>query len=164
MRREIAAATGARIVLGGATYDYIGLLPGIVEEALLTLDLRRPLYVIGGFGGAAGALAAALLGRAASSLSYDYQVKYTLGYSETIEAYEAHRSTVDGLPAVDYPAIVNRLAEHGLTGLTAANGLDEQENRMLLTTRNLEIAVHLVMSGLSRVWNPVTEQRSPKPV
>ena len=161
MRREIAAATRARIVLGGATHDFIGLLPGIVEEALLTLDHRRPLYVIGGFGGAAGALAAALLGRATSSLSFDYQVTYTPGYPETIKAYEAHRSTIAGLPAVDYPAIVSRLAEHGLTGLTAVNGLDEQENRMLLTTRNLEIAVHLVMSGLSRVWDPITEQRSP---
>ena len=127
-----------------------------MEEALLTLDHRRPLYVIGGFGGAAGALAAVLLGRAASSLSFDYQVANTPGYSETIEAYEAHRSANAGLPAVNYPAIVSRLAERGLIGLTATNGLDEQENRILLTTRNLEIAIHLVMKGLSRVWDPIT--------
>ena len=159
MRREIAVATGARIVLGGAPHGFIGLLPGIVEEALLTLDHRRPLYVIGGFGGAAGALAAVLLGRAASSLSFEHQVEYTPGYPETIEAYEAHRATNAGLPPIDYPAIVNRFAQHGLAGLAAANGLDERENRMLLTTRSLDNAIHLVMSGLNRIWDPAQEQR-----
>ena len=161
MRREIAAATDARIVLGGASHGFIGLLPGIVEEALLTLDHRRPLYVIGGFGGAAGVLAAVLLGRAAPSLSLNYQMAHTSGYPETIETYEAHRSTTPGLPAIDYPAIVSRFARHGLTGLAAANGLNERENRGLLTTRNLDIAVHLIMSGLSRVSKPVPEQKLP---
>ena len=114
------------------------------------LDHRRPLYVIGGFGGAAGALAAVLLGRTAPSLSLDHQVEYTSGYPETIKTYEAHRSETAGLPAVDYPAIVNRFARHGLTGLAAANGLNEEENGTLLTTRNLDIAVHLVMSNAHR--------------
>ena len=154
MRRKIAAATEARIVLGGAPHGFIGLLPGIVEETLLALDHRRPLYIIGGFGGAAGALAEVLLGRTTSSLSFDYQVANTPGYRETIEAYESHRSEHAGLPEVDYLTITNRLSEHGLTLLTATNGLDEEENSMLLKTRNVDIAVHLVMSGLSRVWEP----------
>ena len=32
---------------------------------------------------------------------------------------------------------------------------------MLLTTRSLDIAVHLVMSGLNRIWDPAQEQRLP---
>ncbi|MCY4028511.1 MAG: TIR domain-containing protein [Acidobacteria bacterium] len=153
-RRQLAAATAARIALGGARHRFLGLLPGVVEEALLTLDHRRPLYVIGGFGGAASELAALLLGRPAPSLSFEHQAKYTPGYTETIAAYQAHRSAHPGLPPVDYPTIVDRLARHGLAGLAAANGLNEEENRTLLTTRNLDVAVHLVMSGLTRIWDP----------
>ena len=36
-----------------------------------------------------------------------------------------------------------------------------QRTARLLTTRNLDIAVHLIMSGLSRVLKPVPEQKLP---
>ena len=50
----------ARIVLGGKVDDYFGFLPGIYEEALLTLRARKPLFILGGFGGAAELLARAV--------------------------------------------------------------------------------------------------------
>ena len=74
---------------------------------------------------------------------------------------QSTRTKHTDLPPVDYPTIMNRFARHGLTGLAATNGLDEEENRTLLTTRNLDIAAHLVMSGLSRIWKPVPERRTP---
>lgn len=43
---------GCRICLGGKTSGYEGKEPGIVEEARLALELDKPLYLLGGFGGA----------------------------------------------------------------------------------------------------------------
>jgi hypothetical protein len=51
MRQVMLSITHARIVLGGRVEQYKGVMPGIAEEALLSLQARQPLYLIGGFGG-----------------------------------------------------------------------------------------------------------------
>ena len=43
---------GCRICLGGKLEGYEGKEPGIVEEARLALQFNKPLYLLGGFGGA----------------------------------------------------------------------------------------------------------------
>ncbi len=57
MRLIIQKETDARIVLGGQTDQYKGLMPGVVEEALFSLMTLQPLFLIGGFGGCARAVA-----------------------------------------------------------------------------------------------------------
>ena len=44
---------GCRICLGGITEGYQGAEPGVTEEAKLALIYGKPLYLMGGFGGAA---------------------------------------------------------------------------------------------------------------
>lgn len=51
----------ARILLGGRLAGFSGFLPGLFEEALVTFESNRPLYILGGFGGAAETLAKAIL-------------------------------------------------------------------------------------------------------
>ncbi len=60
MRRHMLKQTKARIILGGRTEEYKGTMPGIGEEALLSLKARQPLFVIGGFGGCARDIAESL--------------------------------------------------------------------------------------------------------
>lgn len=43
---------GCRICLGGETKGYEGAEPGVMEEARLALEYGKPLYLLGGFGGA----------------------------------------------------------------------------------------------------------------
>lgn len=51
MRKTMASQVQARIALGGQTATYKGRLPGIAEEALIQLERRAPLFLMGGFGG-----------------------------------------------------------------------------------------------------------------
>ena len=51
MRRTMLAQTNARILLGGRVENYKGVMPGIAEEALLSLQVGQPLFLLGGFGG-----------------------------------------------------------------------------------------------------------------
>ena len=51
----------ARVALGGKLTDYAGFMPGIFEEALATMQAGKPLYILGGFGGASEVLAKAIL-------------------------------------------------------------------------------------------------------
>ena len=148
MRRQIASATSVRIVLGGARQGALGMMPGVVEETLLALAAEQPTYILGGFGGGAGVVAEAILGREPEALTLAYQCAHGKGYEETLAAYDAQRAEDPELPAVDYPAMASRLAATGVGGLAANNGLTDDENRRLLTTRSLDEAVHLVMTGL----------------
>ena len=43
---------GCRVCLGGRTHGFQGKEPGVVEEAKLAVEYGRPLYLMGGFGGA----------------------------------------------------------------------------------------------------------------
>jgi hypothetical protein len=70
MRRHITDRCDARVILGGQLTGYQGSMPGILEEASLSIHAAKPLYIAGGFGGAAAALALALR-RAEPSLALD---------------------------------------------------------------------------------------------
>ena len=60
MRRIMGADTDGRIVLGGRVDGYKGCMPGIAEEALLSLQAKQPLFLLGGFGGCARDIAETL--------------------------------------------------------------------------------------------------------
>jgi len=60
MRRSMLAEAHARIVLGGRVDMYKGAMPGIAEEALLSLEASQPLFIMGGFGGCARDIAETL--------------------------------------------------------------------------------------------------------
>lgn len=51
MRRFVSDQIIARIVLGGRVEGFNGAMPGIAEEALMSLRIGQPLYLLGGFGG-----------------------------------------------------------------------------------------------------------------
>lgn len=60
MRHVMLRKTHARVVLGGRVDQYKGIMPGIAEEALLSLRARQPLFLMGGFGGCARDIAETL--------------------------------------------------------------------------------------------------------
>ena len=51
MRQIMRKETDARILLGGRVDGYKGCMPGIAEEALLSLQSGQPVFLLGGFGG-----------------------------------------------------------------------------------------------------------------
>lgn len=65
VREALPHFCSARLLIGGKTLrhsrentnGYIGEYPGIIEEALYTVQASQPLFVAGGFGGAAALLA-----------------------------------------------------------------------------------------------------------
>lgn len=60
MRRATTLRTDARVALGGKIAGFKGRMPGVVEEVLLATEHGQPVYLLGGFGGAARDVAADL--------------------------------------------------------------------------------------------------------
>lgn len=53
MRKVLADRCDARVVAGGATMGFRGAMPGVAEEALLSIEAGKPTFVLGALGGCA---------------------------------------------------------------------------------------------------------------
>lgn len=60
LRNFLGKVTDARVIVGGQLEGYQGKMPGIIEEAIISIQTDQPLYVVAGFGGASALVAQAL--------------------------------------------------------------------------------------------------------
>ena len=131
LRRTMAARTDARVVVGGRLSGYEGVMPGVIEEAITSIRAGQPLYVAGGFGGAAAAILRAL----------DVDPMDWLA---------------DGMPKHEQDeGVLNALSELNQEALDAEwsvddDGLDQQERRELSASHRPGEIASLAAVGLSR--------------
>jgi len=149
MRDDIIQNTQARIMMGGRTLGFKGKYPGLVEEALLTLQAKKPLYLLGGFGGASLALCQALQGQQPETLTQAYQCS-NKNYELLLQEFNQRVAEEQlGIAPIDYAELLKTFAEFGVNGLN--NGLSIEENLVLFSTINTEEAIGLIMMGLARI-------------
>lgn len=152
MRERQTREVAARVIVGGRlgpTGDgYRGRMPGVLEEALLSIRSARPVYLVGAFGGCAHLVLDALEGTARPELTWDYQ--RTVPHSDELrQLYQQRGQTWD-----EYGAIAAEFKSCGLKGLK--NGLTLEENQELAATRSAERIVELVLRGLQQSYPPAT--------
>ena len=158
MRELQTANIAARIVLGGKagpsittlpngekqTTWYNGRVPGVLEEALLSLKAKQPVYLCGGFGGVAAMLGELLQGRVPEQFTWDYQRQAP--YSDELRALYKQ----DGIAWEDYGEQAQMCKDIGLAGLSRCNHLSEDQNLELLGSRDLQRIIALLLDGLTR--------------
>ena len=146
MREELEQQAHAHIILGGSETTYSGALPGLLEEALLSLKLDKPTYLIGAFGGAAQGIIESL--REPNSRRFaDLPAKLPLLTQEFTTDYNAKHPVTP----LDFEAIQQFLGSYSLARLSQNNGLDLEENERLFKTSHLMEMIYLVLTGLARV-------------
>lgn len=147
MRDEMNLATDARIFLGGRSQGYSGIMPGVLEEAMISLESNKPTYLIGAFGGITGAIINAINGEKPLQITESFQFA-NIPYKEFIT--QLRKNKMDN---IDYDNIKSRLQKLGLKTLTKFNGLTNEENQILFTTPHIPVMIHYVLKGLSNVFN-----------
>jgi len=156
MREGQTQETDARVVLGGKVGPtvprsgstmptwYSGRIPGVIEETLLSLESRKPVYICGAFGGAAALVAELLQGRTPKEFTWEFQRQAP--HSEGMRnLYRQHN-----IPWRDYDEMAAMCKTTGVAGLSDFNHLSEDENRELFRTRDLPRLVELLLLGLTR--------------
>ncbi|MGY1846092.1 hypothetical protein [Blastococcus sp. SYSU DS1021] len=128
LRRHITARTDARVVVGGRLAGHQGAMPGVIEEALLSMQSGRPLYVAAGFGGAAAAIARAL-GR-------DVPDWAPPNFPEGADAASA---------------ALQQIAEVTADAVPTEDGLEDAERHQLAVTHRPGDIATLVVLGLARL-------------
>lgn len=130
MRKHVAGRCDGLVVLGGKKAGFQGRIPGILEEALCFLQAKKPVYLAGGFGGAALV--------AAGSIDPGSATWFPLSATEAIDPRLTH-----GLDEIK-----GLVAGRGWAALD--NGLSEDENRRLAATHRPSEIAALVSLGLGR--------------
>lgn len=147
MRARQVANVNARVVLGGRIGSesdvYLGRMPGVLEEILLSLETKQPVYLVGAFGGCAHLVVEALKGHQLPTLTWDYH--RMVPFSDELRELYATRN----IPWDEYDSIFQRLHDGGF-GLLS-NGLQPDENCELAATRSTERIIELILAGLQNI-------------
>ena len=148
----------ARIVLGG-TYGpttkvsedgtrkeeqwYASRIPGVLEEILLSVQTRQPVFLIGAFGGVARLAIDLIRGNDRVEATWDYQKRAPFSV-ETKALYDRR-----GVKWMDYPEIVSFLRQKRMAEINPLLSQEEQEE--LFETVDQGRIIELVLLGLGRI-------------
>lgn len=138
MREEMEDNVDARIIIGGRLSGFKGKCAGIIEEFLSASNKKHPIYLIGGFGGAAKAIIDI---RKGENINLEQIAKETPYYSEFVDYYNENNED-----KIDYELITDNIKK-----CTLNNGLTDEENELLSKTSNILEIVSLVLKGLNNI-------------
>ncbi len=143
MRQQAEDQAKARVLVGGKTKGFLGCMAGIVEEFMIAKKANHPVYLIGGFGGAAKLLAKIIEKK--DGVTSNELLKIAAedsNYSNLFNYYEAQGRHID-LSLLDTITIED----------FRNNGLTDKENLKLFHSENIMEIVSLVLKGLSKSIN-----------
>lgn len=125
-RHHLTATCDARLVVGGQRTGYQGHMPGVIEETILAIRAGQPVFVAGGFGGAAG------------------DASRVLGFDP-----DNWLGLPDGTARPDLRELAEALDETGWS--PEANGLTLDQNQQLAISYRASEVASLVVHGLTNL-------------
>lgn len=132
MRRYMAENISGRVLIGGKRNEFQGALPGIIEEAVISIELNQPIFLVGGFGGVTHDIIRAL------------KVDDGTWLPRNPAAAEPDKRMIDGIER-----LVSIASKKDRCWLN--NGLTEEENRKLSATYRPSEIAGLISLGLGRL-------------
>lgn len=132
LRRYMGTRIHGRVLLGGKRLDFQGEIPGVMEEALIAIELGHALYLAGGFGGVTA------------------DITKALRVDDGTWMPPRSDSPDDDPRLVAGRGLLRTLAE-APTWIGLRNGLTESENRRLAATHRPSDIAALVSLGLGRL-------------
>lgn len=147
MRIRMASDSKARIILGGRETKFVGYFPGIVEEAYHTINAKKPVYLLGGYGGATNSIISIINGNKANRLTNEFQ--FGSEFSKNFRKCVSGKSIVN----LDYDFVIDFFRHHTVELIAKQNGLSIEENQILFESTNIHEIVFLIIKGLAGIGN-----------
>jgi len=145
MRCESIESSTVRVCAGGRRSGYKGKMPGVLEEVMLSLEMEKPMFLLGGFGGIVSDICSLICGESVpESLTEKWQMEHNSGYIDVQEIAKK-----DGYEA-NFSKIVSQLKGLTVSKLAGSCGLDESEYQRLMTSPYIDECVRLISLGLRR--------------
>lgn len=148
MRMRMTKDITARVVMGGKLEKYVGIYPGVLEEALLMIKAKKPIYLIGMFGGASRLLIDVIEGNKRDELTTDWVCGHIDDFKDALQVYKE-----SGIEFLTPGQIEKKLIEYAKQDLSAIlnNGLSNEENRELFYSNNPRRMLELILQGMKNL-------------
>ncbi len=141
MRHKMIENCDIRICAGGKHSGYRGRMPGVLEEILIALEMGKPIFLLGGFGGVTASVCKLIKTKELpKELTEEWQILNNPGYKEMLDVCLSR--------GIQYYTDYGLLVE-SLKGSDLKNGLSKDDNDKLFNTPFIEEALHLVFKGLN---------------
>ena len=111
----------------------------------LCKQTNKPIYLIGGFGGAAKSLIKVLLGDRPKELTNEFQ--FDTDFLIEFRKYCNGKSTIN----LDYDYLVKYFQQHTIESISKQNGLSVEDNQTLFESTNIHELVFLIIKGLQNI-------------
>lgn len=145
MREEMENNVNARIILGGRTYGFKGRYAGVLEEFIISKSQKKPIYLLGGFGGISKNIIDIIEGKITESNLFEKANKDPY-YLDFINYYNG----IEKDNPINYKTICEDIFSTGVSSLN--NGLSNDENAILFYSTNVLEIVSLILKGLNNIF------------
>lgn len=145
MRNQMIAETGARLLIGGKCDNYLGKLPGIIEEAKITISQNKPLYLVGAFGGASKQITDVLKGKTFSFANSSFH------QSQEYKSFKDFYNSKMQDEQIEIKSLEQFFKDYSVKNISDRNGLTIDENLRLFDTPHLSEIMSLIFTGLTRI-------------
>ncbi len=146
MRELSIKKSDLRIISSGKSSDYKRKMNGVLEEFIISMKMKKPIYLLGGFGGITKKIVTSIINKElAPELTEEWQIQNNAGYASLQELAKNR-----GFGA-DYIEVKNLIDSTNIEILTNNTGLTVQEYERLMITPFIDEAVHLILKGLTAI-------------
>lgn len=146
MRMNSIDSSNARICAGGKLFGYNGNMPGVLEEILIAIEKKKPIFFLGAFGGVVAEVCKVLRGEPyPAPLTEAWQLTHNAGYVDLQAIARAQ-----GLHA-DYERVKTILAGVDISSLSKNAGLSEETYLRLMGSPFVDECIHLITYGLKNL-------------
>jgi hypothetical protein len=145
MRIVMSNESDSRVLLGGKQKNFLGYIPGIIEEAYQSLKANKPIFLLGGFGGATKSLIRVITGDRPRELTNEFQ--YDNEFLNEFRNFCPGKSIIN----LDYVYLIDFFQNHNIELISKQNGLSIEENKILFESTNINELVFLIIKGMLNI-------------
>jgi len=152
MRNNSIGSSTVRICAGGKLSGYKGKMPGVLEEILIAIDMQKPIYLLGAYGGATGEVCNTIFdGIITEKLTENWQIEHNTGYQDLqkLACSLAHEANFVNIKVTLESVKIDELARK--------SGLNSDEYKRLMQSPFVDECVYLITKGLRQLAEELPE-------
>lgn len=146
MRMESINSSDIRIFAGGKLQKYKGFIPGVLEEFYIAAKLRKPIFLIGGFGGVVKYICDSIASnRISEVLTQEWQEENDSDYKDFMTYVYAESDEFN------YAELYQVIQGVTIEKLANKSGLTVDEYYRLVNSQFIDEIIYLILKGLNNL-------------
>ena len=146
MREESIKSSDIRILVGGKFENYLGKMPGVLEEFLIAYKQDLVIFLVGGLGGLTKKLCISIKNRKIEEeFTEEWQMNHNDAYQDLQEIASQHGKHTD------YENLKEVIENITIPILAERTGLTNEEYERLMTTPFIDESIYLILKSIKNL-------------